>query len=285
VLRKALTSRGRLIAVPVVAGFVVLGLVASGAGAQQPREQFVGADGVLHLCLDSDDNSALILPPGRRCPSGLAPTSVDLRGDAGPTGAQGSIGATGRSGARGRRGRKGLAGATGLAGAAGAAGSTGATGPTGTGTTGPIGPTGDTGPAGPAGATGPTALDAGYFYGTLTQLLAPGAPLSFPSQGASTGNPTSLGNAFTIQTTGTYEITYVIDQSSTLSEFALQDNGITVPGSTYFNTNGGRITAVVVVQLSAADVVSLVNAGVGSVQVQEPVAGAVDAAITFVRIG
>ena len=77
----------------------------------------------------------------------------------------------------------------------------------------------------------------------------------------------------------------MIDQANTPSEFALQDSGITVPGSTYFNTNAGRITAVVVVQLSAGDLVSLVNASVGVVQVQEPAAGAVDAAITFVRIG
>src|SRR5438552_3469045 len=103
-------------------------------------------------------------------------------GPAGPIGPQGSTGATGPKGSTGATGPQGPAGPIGLQGATGA---TGATGPQGS--AGPIGPQGSTGATGAAGGV----LSFADFFALMppdnTLTVAPGADVSFPQDGPSSG--------------------------------------------------------------------------------------------------
>lgn len=114
-------------------------------------------------------------------------------------GATGATGATGPEGPRGFRGPRGPEGPTGDEGLQGIQGPTGNDGPT--------GGTGATGPTGPQGLT-----SFAYFSKNTNDDVAAGAPIVFDF--SSPANTTDISNdnagTFTVNTSGTYFINYII---------------------------------------------------------------------------
>jgi hypothetical protein len=116
-------------------------------------------------------------------------------------------------------------------GATGPIGATGASGPTGA--TGPIGATGTTGFTGATGPGFPATF--AYIYNDVavaTIALEADVPLSTNGiiVGSITHTPGTAG--VTINTSGTYEITFMVD-ADRVNQFALFSNGTLIPGSIY----------------------------------------------------
>jgi hypothetical protein len=156
-------------------------------------------------------------------------------GPAGPTGATGATGATGPGGATG---------ATGPAGPAGSAGTNGSTGPP--------------GPPGPQGAPGqPNYAD---VYNLGAQLVAIEAPVAFDSNGPLSGFTHTAGNSgIAVVDAGTYLVKVSVSAVEP-SQFALFDNGVPIPGTTFGSGAGTQQNnGQAIVTLAAGDVLTLVN--------------------------
>lgn len=190
-------------------------------------------------------------PVGPRGPQGI-PGVTGAQGPAGPRGPQGPIGETGPAGPAGATGPQGPAGpqgpvgetgATGPQGPVGPAGATGATGATGpqgpvgeTGPQGPAGPQGPVGPQGPIGETGPagTVLAFADFYalmpGDNADAVAPGADVSFPQDGPTSGTSITRisDTAFTLTDVGTYQVLFQVSVDEA-GQLVLTLNGAELP--------------------------------------------------------
>jgi hypothetical protein len=153
-------------------------------------------------------------------------------------------------------GGESLLGPQGAAGATGAAGPAGLTGPQGpTGLTGGQGPTGLTGPQGPAGQP-----NYGYVYNETPQTVALESPVVFDTNGPLSGfTHIAATSAVGVVSTGTYRIDFSTSGTQ-VNQFALADNGIVIPGTTYGSGAGTQQNdGQVIVNLTAGDVLTLVN--------------------------
>ena len=175
-------------------------------------------------------------PPGPQGPVGergpVGPRGfTGPQGEPGPVGPQGPPGERGAAGARGPIGPQGAVGEQGAVGARGPIGPRGLTGPAGPqGETGPVGPQGETGPAGPQGEIGPagpqgeigpqgppgTVLNYADFYAIMppdnSAAVAPGADVSFPQDGPSSGAgiTRATDSSFTLADIGVYQIQFQV---------------------------------------------------------------------------
>lgn len=152
---------------------------------------------------------------------------------------------------------------TGPTGLVGATGSVGATGPT--------GETGSGGATGPTGATGTATLGSyAYFYNTGLSLdlsLAATAPIAYDNEGIKnniTHSTITNADEITINTTGVYKVTAVIDLTvaSLASNYALLKNGDIIPGSTFGVAGAGIIVVQATFAATAADVIQVAQLGV-----------------------
>ena len=145
-------------------------------------------------------------------------------GPTGPTGPTGATGATGSAGATGATGPTGPTGPTGSTGATGATGSAGATGPTGpTGATGSAGATGPTGPTGATGATGPTGAtgtDGSTRASFGWQSWVTDSDISGPTTTTFVDVFPAAGNALTVTSGNSYEVTLYIALTHTATATA-----------------------------------------------------------------
>jgi hypothetical protein len=220
-----------------------------------------------------------------------------LTGNNGANGATGPTGLTGNNGANGATGPTGLTGNNGATGPTGLTGNNGATGPTGlTGNNGPAGPTGPSGANGAAGPTGPSGANGingsngatgatgpsgvagtseyAYVYNTSNQFVTLGASVSFNTNGPMSANIThNPGSSFIfILSSGVYKIEYSVT-SLQECQFSIYHNGVSVPGSRYGTssnnlptgpaptTTGVQNTGMIIVSVTAGDVIQLNNMG------------------------
>jgi len=224
---------------------------------------------------------------GKQGPSGQ-------KGNRGTTGATGVQGATGDAGARGATGSAGLQGATGIAGPVGPIGPTGITGPIGLpgadgaagatgpngapgndGVTGATGSTGSTGATGVTGATGASpVLDYGYIYNTGAQVVAIGSPVTFDTNGVLSGLIHAPGTSqITVVSAGIYEVDFSVSGVEP-NQFALFVNGVPDPGAIYGSGAGTQqTTGMAILQLSAGDVIELLNHSSASAVTLQTLAG------------
>jgi hypothetical protein len=187
-------------------------------------------------------------------------------------------------------------------------GPTGATGPTGAASmvAGPTGLTGAAsmvaGPAGPTGAigaTGGTVSGYGYFYNILSQFVAPQNDMTFDSIGAASGILLMYSGTsqITVTATGVYSVVFVVSSNAyESSQFALTDNGVVLPGTTYGSEadlagiGTTQYTGQVIVPLSAGDIITLRNPALFTDNVPLMYGGAtqpqlsISASILFVRL-
>lgn len=138
----------------------------------------------------------------------------------------------------------------------------GPTGPTGPrGITGATGPTGPTGPTGATGTGGLTAFGGRYNNTAEALSLAAATPMQIPAaialpavQVTETGN-----NNLTIEEAGTYEITYAVTGSSTISTtFTLS---VRVNGTDLAGTQSAREVAVNTIYTFSGDTIAELAAG------------------------
>lgn len=153
-------------------------------------------------------------------PIGLTGPSEGLTGPIGPTGVTGPTGNNGPSGSIGQSGAIGVTGGSGLTGATGTIGITGFIGSTGF--TGATGSTGFTGASGSSGALGPnptatSAFAANTSGSSITVILA-GTLIALPDAQVTSPDITVNGanTVFTINTTGLYRISYIINTTAAL---------------------------------------------------------------------
>jgi len=204
--------------------------------------------GVLKMCANFFGNIGC--RPSNCC---AIPCSVGPQGPQGPRGFQGFQGPTGPIGPTGATGSTGATGATGPIGPVGPTGATGAT-----------GSTGSTGATGPTGATGVLPINVfGSFISNITQTVGAGAAISLPSTLASLNVNPNIGNTqFTVLLTSPYRISYGVHASGAAGAIlALTANGITInEAQTILTATDLAVSNDIILNLSAGDVISLINA-------------------------
>lgn len=179
----------------------------------------------------------------------------------GPVGPQGPAGPIGPAGPVGPQGPIGL---------------TGATGPQG-----PIGPTGATGPQGPAGIT---PNQNASIYNGATQTITSGTALTLPTVLTNNGLTTD-GSAVTVAESGTYLVSYVVNEATTAT--GTDNVGIAVDGTinTATQTPLSTTDAVggsYVLNLTAGNSVTLVPTVAGATSIDAT--GGPSASLTVMRI-
>ena len=201
-------------------------------------------------------------------------------GDARYAGSQGSLGTAApvvggagsqQGSATGPTGPTGPAGPTGATGPAGATGSTGATGPAG-----PTGPTGPTGPQGPPGEP-----DYGYIFNTTGETVAIESAITFSNNGPLSGFTHTAGTAaINVASTGTYLVTFSVSGVEP-GQFTLMDNGSPLSGTTYGSGAGTQQDdGQVIVNLTAADALTLVNHSSAAAVTLQTLAGGTQTNVT-----
>lgn len=191
----------------------------------------------------------------------------------------------------------GMVGPTGACGVTGATGPTGACGVTGatgaTGNMGPTGPTGITGPTGATGATGPTGAT-----GTVLTILNENATIyTFGPQTAVSGTPVTLMSVLTnngltvdmdsvtVATTGTYLISFSINEATGVNEndyVAIRINGVEKNATRISLSTAAPISGTYVLNLNENDVVTIVPVETGETKIVDT--GGPSATLTVVRL-
>ncbi len=150
-------ARRRLL---VLGGVVLVAAVAATIGWAAAASSDVGADGIVHACVNASSGVVRIVDAGTACGNQWLAVTWNQTG---PQGAAGPPGHDGAPGPQGPVGPGGPAGADGQAGQQGPAGNNGETGLQGQpGAPGPAGPPGPPGPSGSGGGDG-LFLSTGFF--------------------------------------------------------------------------------------------------------------------------
>ena len=235
-----------------------------GVGLAYGANRSVSNPQKMYACVQASHEIALTTA-GASCPKGEPKVSWSITG---PKGARGLKGERGMRGAAGKKGPMGVTGAIGTQGQIGATGpqgpvgATGAIGPQGhtgaTGAVGPQGPVGATGPQGPAGT-----ISSNYFdtYESTNTAVGGNSPLIFNTVISSAGGITSpTPQQFTVPDAGAYEVSVNLVNSAFVVQFQ-KDGGSYGPA---YNCAGpAPCTYSEIMQLSAGDVISVINAQSG----------------------
>lgn len=214
----------------------ILGTLPGVTGPGATIEEILAANESVRSMIDTISQNQLFYK--NKMQAALA--SSEMQGPTGSTGPTGPTGATGPTGSTGPAGSVGAMGNAGPPGPTGATGSIAATGPAGD--TGPTGPDGEIGPAGEIGPTGPdgpnltaTAGYAANTSGSTITVLLGGTNIPLPNNQLL--SPDILVNgantAFTINTFGTYRISYHVNVTAALlMGTRLMINGVASTAST-----------------------------------------------------
>jgi len=154
--------------------------------------------------------------------------------------------------------------------------------------TGPAGPLGATGPAGPAGPAGEP--NYAYVYNATIQTVPVGAAVTFHTSGALVGASFVPGTSdVTVTNAGTYLVDVTVSPLDP-GQFTLEVNGVVTP-SVFGGETGPFNTLTAgqgVVTLAAGDVVSLVNTGTNSQELNVNALGSgvpIDASMLIEELG
>ncbi len=150
------------------------------------------------------------------------------------------------------------------------------------GATGATGVTGATGATGAAGA--PAVAELAQAFSTAAQTVGAGAAVPLAENGAVTAGITrDAANGLQVANPGTYIA--AAEVSSTDGPFAIQRNGVTLPGGVLV-PNGTNQSAVAVFTADAGDVLTLVNTSGEAVDVAAPgTAGQANASLFLAQLG
>lgn len=189
-----------------------------------------------------------------------------------------------------RRRRIGPPGPAGPSGPGGPAGPPGVQGPPGA--PGIQGPTGETGPQGPVGIPGAIS-DHAYIYNISDQTVAPGAGISFDSNGPLSGITHTEGSTdIVINSAGDYFVVLSVAGAS-VNQFAFFLGGSIVEGTIYGSDAGNQQnTAQAILTVATAPAVLTIryhnNISILSVQLQSPAGGSqpsVNASVLLQKLG